>query len=251
MPSNLNWDLWLGPAAPRPYSHVYQPFTWRAWSDFGCGALGDMGEYGLDTIERALGLGVPDRVYASTSERFPASFPVSSAVHFHFPTSSKRPSVDLNWFDGGLQPDRPTELDLAVPLRSEGVIYHGTKGKLLTAFMGQNAHLLEPNGTLTELYADDPKGGFPYFEKQPELGPGAVSASSEHYLDWVRACRGGPPARGNYMFEQPIVEALMLGVIAQQTQEMLVWDSANMRFTQGSAAATALLRPPMRAPFQV
>ncbi len=37
------WDLWLGPAPERPFNHAYLPFVWRGWSDFGCGALGDMG----------------------------------------------------------------------------------------------------------------------------------------------------------------------------------------------------------------
>ncbi len=251
VPASLNWEMWLGPAALRSYSHVYQPFRWRAWYDFGCGALGDMGEYGFDTIHRAVGLGVPDRISASTSELFPACFPVASAVHFHFAATGKRPAVELNWFDGGVQPERPPELAASVPMLSEGVIYHGKQGKLLTQYMGQNAHLLLPDGTLTELYPPEPKGGFPYFEKQSELVYGAAGASSEHYLDWVRACRAGPPARGNYAFEAAIVETLMLGVIAQRTQEVLLWDAAGMRFTQGSERATGLLRPAMRAPFEV
>ena len=250
VPASLNWDRWLGPAAMRPYNHVYQPFTWRAWYDFGCGALGDMGEYGLDTIHRAVGLGVPERVDASTSELFPESFPVASAVHFQFAATAKRPAVELNWYDGGMQPKRPRELAATVPMLAEGAMYRGATGTLMTEFMGQNAHLLLPNGTRTELYAGEPKGGYPYFEKQPELGVGAVTASAEHYLDWVRACQGGAPARANYAFEEPIVETLMLGVIAQRTHEALVWDAAEMRFTQGSSRATELLRSPVRAGFE-
>lgn len=251
VPAFLNWEMWLGPASLRPYNHVYQPFRWRAWYDFGCGALGDMGEYGLDTIHRAIGLGVPDRISASTSELFPASFPVASAVHFHFAATSKRPALELNWFDGGVQPQRPEELPPTVPMLSEGVIYHGKTGKLMTEFMGQNAHLLLPDGTRKELYPPDPKGGLPYFENHPELGSGAAGAVAEHYLEWVHACRGGAPARANYAFEEPIVETLMLGVIAQRTHEALVWDTAGMRFAQGSPAATAMLKPAMRAPFAV
>jgi hypothetical protein len=43
VPDGLDWDLWLGPALERPYNHVYAPFVWRGWVDFGCGSLGDMG----------------------------------------------------------------------------------------------------------------------------------------------------------------------------------------------------------------
>lgn len=252
VPPSLNWNLWLGPAALRPYSHVYQPFTWRAWYDFGCGALGDMGEYGLDTIYRAIGpLGVPERISASSSELFPASFPVCSNVHFHYSSTEHRPALDLNWFDGGMQPQRPAELSMSVPMLDEGVIYHGEKGKLLTEFMGQNPRLLQPNGTLTEPDPGKSSGDQLYLASRPDFGKGAVGASAEHYLDWVRGCQGGPAPRTSYEFEQPIVETLLLGVIAQRTHEALRWNQAEMRFAQGSAKATSLLRPSMRSPFEL
>ncbi len=251
VPEYLNWDLWLGPATARPYSHVYQPFVWRAWYDFGCGALGDMGEYGFDTIYRALGLGVPEQISASSSELFPDCFPVASTVQFRYAATGGKPAVEMNWYDGGMRPERPAELAADVPMLSEGVIYHGDKGKLLTEYMGQNARVLKPDGTLTELYPKESSGDTPYQTARPELGPGAAGAVVEHYLDWVRACQGGPAPRTSYAFEEPIVETLMLGVIAQRTHEVLRWDRAAMRFTQGSDRAAALVRPPMRAPFAV
>ena len=134
---------------------------------------------------------------------------------------------------------------------SEGVIYHGETGKVLTEYMGQNARVLKPDGTMTELYPKEASGDTPYQTARPELGPGAAGALTEHYLDWVRACQGGPAPRTGYAFEQPIVETLMLGVIAQRTHEMLRWDTAGLRFTQGSERAQALVKPAMRAPFAV
>lgn len=38
-PATLNWQLWLGPAANRPYQPDYAPFKWRGFWDFGTGAL--------------------------------------------------------------------------------------------------------------------------------------------------------------------------------------------------------------------
>ena len=35
VPGSLSWDLWLGPAAERPYNPAYVPFRWRGWWDFG------------------------------------------------------------------------------------------------------------------------------------------------------------------------------------------------------------------------
>ena len=247
----LNWDLWLGPAKERPFNRAYLPFVWRAWYDFGCGALGDMGEYGMDTITRAVGLGVPDRIDVSTTEHFELSYPVASTVHFHFPATEKRPELMLNWFDGGIRPERPAEMPAGVPLTDdgEGVIYTGEKGKLLTGFMGANARLLRPDGKLSALYPPPSKATVPFAAARPELGESASGADAEHYLEWVNACHGGAAARANYEFESHIVETLMLGCIAQRTQESLAWDSAAQRFTRGSAEATALIKPPYRAPF--
>ena len=42
VPHTLDWNLWLGPAAARPYHSSYAPKQWRGFYDFGCGALGDM-----------------------------------------------------------------------------------------------------------------------------------------------------------------------------------------------------------------
>jgi predicted dehydrogenase len=84
IPEGFNWDMWLGPAPSRPFSRRYLPFVWRAWYDFGCGALGDMGEYGFDTIYRAVGLPAADSIEASTTELFPDCYPVASSIHFGF-----------------------------------------------------------------------------------------------------------------------------------------------------------------------
>ncbi len=251
IPDGLNWDMWLGPAAKRPFNKIYQPFIWRAWYDFGCGALGDMGEYGFDTIMRALELGVPDRIECSTTERFSESYPVASVVHFRYPKRDTRGEVMLNWYDGGIQPPPPAELPLDEPMSvdDEGVIYTGAKGKLLTAFMGQQARLLTPDGTITAAVPPAAKTEDPYEPSRPEWGGSATSADSGHYLEWVSACRGGKPALANYAYERPIVEGLMLGCISVRTGETIEWDAANARMTRGSALASSLLKPAYRAPF--
>ena len=254
IPEGFNWDLWLGPAAARPYNHEYLPFVWRAWYDFGCGALGDMGEYGFDTIMRALNLGIPDVIDASSTQHFPESYPVASAVRFRYPKTDQRGEVLLNWFDGGIRPGRPRELplDASLSVDNEGVLYTGETGKLLTAFMGQSARLLTPDGKLSDAVPLVPKGHQePFIVGRPELGVSATAADAEHYLEWVRACHGGPPSRANYSFERPIVEALMLGCIATRTRELLEWDSESAQFTRGSTEATALLKPEFRQPWSI
>src|SRR5579863_10717206 len=74
VPATLDWDLWLGIAESRPYTsggkgyptkfggNFYQPFNWRGFYDFGCGALGDMACHILGAPNLALQLGAPSSV---------------------------------------------------------------------------------------------------------------------------------------------------------------------------------------------
>jgi hypothetical protein len=251
IPAGLNWNAWLGPAPSRPYNHVYLPFVWRAWYDYGCGAIGDMGEYGLDTIVRSLELGPADRVEASSTELFPDCYPVASRLNYRFPSAVGKSTVDLHWYDGGIKPERPAELDIDIPMSvdNEGVLYTGEHGKLLTGFMAQEPRVLSPNGNLTPVAAPAPRVEQPFQVSRPELGGSASSAEVSHYSEWIRACHGGPPASANYEFEGPIAESLMLGNIAIRTQEALEWDTTSFHFKRGSQMAQALLMPPYRAPW--
>jgi predicted dehydrogenase len=253
IPAGLNWNMWLGPAPYRPYNHAYLPFVWRAWYDFGCGALGDMGEYGFDTLTRAVGLGTVSRIQASTTDRFPDCYPVASAVHMDFDATTLRPALRVNWFDGGIEPARPDELPAKEALGEdgEGVIYHGDHGKLLTAFMGQNPRLLSPSGQVEVPYpkpaSNTPPIQQPFSSAAAELGGSASGADAAHYLEWIDACRGGPAARASYAFEAPIVESLLLGCIAVRTHEQLVWSAQEFSLGGNSAQASALLKPEYRA----
>jgi predicted dehydrogenase len=252
IPAGFNWDMWLGPAPFRPYNHVYLPFVWRAWYDYGCGAIGDMGEYGFDTIVRALELGPADQVYASSTELFPDCYPVASTLHYRFPARAGKPAVDLHWYDGGIKPARPPELapDADMSVAREGIMYSGERGRLLTGYMAETPRVLSADGNLTAPLPPLGRANAPFDPTRPELGASAVAAEPAHYLEWIHACHGGPPATTNYAFERPIVESLMLGNIAIRTQELLEWDTAAFRLSRGSDRASALLRPHYREPWQ-
>jgi len=251
VPDGLNWDLWLGPAPSRPFNRAYLPFVWRAWYDFGCGALGDMGEYGLDTISRAVGLQAADRIEASTTDRFPECYPIASSIHFHFAQTASRPELTMNWFDGGLEPARPKGLPNDAPMGTggEGVIYTGDHGRVMTAYMGENPRVIAADGKVTLPYGAPVTTDAPFRADRPEWGGSASGADTAHFLEWVEACHGGPAARASYAYEAPIVETLLLGCIAVRTHEVLDWDAENFRFAEGSQQATALLKPAYRSPY--
>src|SRR5512136_1807368 len=111
VPDTLDWDLWLGPAPWRPYHPVYVPFKWRGWWDFGSGGLGDMGIHNLAPVFSALKLGAPESVHASSTPVFKETAPLACIVHYQFPARGDMPAVRLHWYDGGIVPPRPPELE--------------------------------------------------------------------------------------------------------------------------------------------
>jgi predicted dehydrogenase len=100
VPDHLDWNLWLGPAADRPYHSAYHPFAWRGYWDFGTGALGDMGCHIIDTPFYILDLGYPTEAEASVGQVFsqnwspdynPESCPPSTKIHIQFPARGEKP----------------------------------------------------------------------------------------------------------------------------------------------------------------
>ena len=78
VPPTLNWDLWVGPSKYRPYHPDYMPFNWRAWWDFGEGALGDMGCHLMDYPFWALKLISPISVEGYSSPVYEETAPQAS-----------------------------------------------------------------------------------------------------------------------------------------------------------------------------
>ena len=219
VPSTLDWEMWLGPAPSRPYNPAYLPFKWRGWWDFGTGALGDIGCHSLDSVFRALKLGAPISVEASSSRVNEETYPLASMVTYEFAARENMPPVTLTWYDGGLRPPRPAEMDEGMSMGTNGKLIVGDKGKIVTQGM---RHALIPE-SLRKAYGDPPK-------KLPR--------SIGHYKEFIEACKGGPKPGSNFEFAGALTEAVLLGNVALRvqlreklTKEKLLWDSANLRVT--------------------
>jgi predicted dehydrogenase len=234
VPEGLDWDLWLGPAPMRQFHSAYMPFVWRGWTDFGCGALGDMGCYSLDSIYRALKLNAPIAAEASSSDRHPETFPKASIVHLDFGARDDLPPVKLTWYDGGLKPERPPEMGPTRRLPGEGTLFLGTEGTLLCDF----------NGGAMELLPKPGRGGIAEPPKTLPRSPG-------NEREWLDAIRDSNARTGaNFEFEAKVTEALHLGNLAVRSGERLGWDSASMKL-EGSEAAQAMARPEYRKGWEV
>ena len=226
VPEGLDWDLWLGPTPERPFNHAYLPFVWRGWQDFGCGALGDMGCYSFDTIWRVLKLEAPSSVESSSSGRYDHSYPQASIVHWNFPARADMPSVRLTWFDGGLMPPRPEELEPSQKLEDEGLLFIGDRGSILCGFNGAKPRLIHDSKSKV-------------FQEPPKTLPRSIG----HEREWIEAAKGAKVKPGaSFEFSSVVTEALQLGNLSLRTGERLIWDPAGMRVANAPAAQSLIRR---------
>lgn len=239
VPEKIDWDLWLGPAPYRPYHPAYMPWVWRGWWDFGTGALGDMGCHVLDVMFTALKLTYPKGIEAYTpkiyarrdvlKETLKETAPVASIVYYQFPAREKMPPLELVWYDGGMMPPRPKELESGRKLSDNGLIFYGDKGTILTDIYGDGARIIPE--TKMKAY------------KLPK--PSLPRITTSHEENWIMACKGGEPACANFDYSGPLTESVVLGNIAIRVGEKIEWDAENMQVTNVEAA-NQYINPPCR-----
>lgn len=229
VPKTLDWDRWLGPVAFRPYHPAYHPMKWRAWQDFGTGALGDMGCHILDPAFWALELGPPETVEATSTHYEPAvaseTFPRASIVRYTFPARGARPPVKLTWTDGRLLPPIPSELEPGRRLPGSGALLIGDKG-----IIGHGSHGADGVRLLPETRMKD-------YKRPPQT---LRRVKGTHEGDWIRAIKEGPggvPPKSPFEYGGALTEMVLLGVLAVRMKDQrLVWDSKNLRFTNNDKA---------------
>lgn len=243
VPATMNWDLWIGPASMRPYHPAYHPCCWRAWVDFGTGWMCDRGCHTFDPIVWALQLGAPTSVDAATLGQTDETHCVAGVMTFHFPArevavgpsmpgaagaltgdKAKRvtlPPVKVTWYDG-LRAPRPVELEEGRKQADGdgGVIFHGSKGKLMCGTYGNSPRLI-PESRMRDY-------------KRPE--PTLPRVPDSHEMDWVRACKAGQPAGAHFDYSGPLTEICLLGNIAKRVGGRIEWDAENMKVTTPNEA---------------
>jgi len=233
VPPTLDWNVWLGPSPWRPYHPAYHPFAWRGWYDFGTGTIGDMGAHLIDQPFWALGLTAPSEVQACSTELTKETYPRSCILRFLFPATGDRPEVRLSWFDSGLMPPRPEELEPGRKMGdwNGGVIYCGTKGKLMHGTYAENPRLI-PETRMQEY-------------KRPAK---TIPRSPGIHEEWIAAIKTGKKSTTDFSYSGALTETMLLGNAALRAageNVVLRWDSAAMRFTN-SETANQYLRMPYR-----
>jgi hypothetical protein len=271
VPENLDWDLWLGPAAHRPYKKdVYHSFNWRGWYDFGTGALGDMACHTVNMPFRALKLGFPSVIELEVASRiYPETFPLTSRIRFEFPEREGLPPLKFWWYDGNpnaahalykksdfVTPLRPTGditkeiISQRGELPSSGCLVVGEKGKL---FAGDDY------GARFQVMLGDEKE-YSNSDKHeaciavPQSIPRVNNRDTDLAMkqEWFDMMKGTATAYSNFDVAAYLTETILLGCVALRSGvgHKLEWDGPNMRATN-DPNAEKYVRPQRRKGWEV
>jgi len=239
------WDCWCGPCPDHGYSPSYHRFAWRGWTDYGCGAIGDMAVHNADPAFWAFELGLPVKVKGDTFGTGPVTvaYPKKSRIEMTFAPNKWIPNgITLVWTDGGVKPDPAKIEGLAAFANKQaegkpgvpgnGLIVVGTKATSIA-----NSHASRPEfirGASADL--------------ETALKEGDKLAGYSHYREFVEAVQANDPARcgSKLSYAAPLTEALLIGCVALRFPgEELIFDPVTKQFTN-KPEANAFLKAPKR-----
>lgn len=266
VPETLNWNLWLGTSAERPYKEgVYHPGNWRKLVDYGCGTLGDMGVHIFDTPYNALELGVPRTIKNECREPNGFGFPEKNIVTYEFPgTKHTAESLKWIWYDGPGAPEMHEDLKLpnsvastgessnanqeaseenkisldagiaeAGQLPEQGAMFVGDKGRLLLP------HFMQLPQKIVDGEYVDISEEIAQVEQANNMGKPIRDYASEgpkHYHQFVDACLGEAECSAPFSYASRLTETILLGVIAGRfPNQTLHWDAQNAKFAEEEA----------------
>ncbi len=209
IPAGLNYDLWLGPVAYRPFDPAFFHFVWRYWWDFGGGHLADFCCHYLDVPYWALDLKYPETVQAWGKKTHDGDndMPDSMRVEYHFPARGDKPPVHLTWYQGAYRPEWAD-----VYGKKSWILFEGENGRLLLDYHSHKL-FLEPG-----LEARDV--------------PQSVPNSPGHHREWIDAIKNGGKSSSPFEYGGLLTEAGLLGNVSFRVgQKKLIWDAAAARAT--------------------
>lgn len=251
IPEGFDWELWLGAWPDRPYHPNYTHTTYRGWYDFGAGSIADMGIYSLWPLFTTLGVDAPPfavEAMGTTTKTIGehdemkdvpnnVAFPLSSVIRWKFDAPKTIDPFDLFWYDGGMRPPTPPELETDLKeFESEGMMFVGDKGKILGGFRCENPVII-PESRMIEVTG----------AKEITLSRPSINATDV----WIEAIREGKSSPGNFTSSWPILETAHLAAVALRAGRKIHYDHRKMRITNNDDANKYLSREECRPGWEV
>jgi predicted dehydrogenase len=240
VPNGFNWKLWLGPVPDRPYHPNYTHNVFRGWYDFGGGSIADMGHYSLFPLFVTLGIENPPisaEAYGTTTRTIEnqvsvavnnnVAFPYSCMIRFRFPKQKYLPAFNLFWYDGGIKPFIPDELEVDnKSIQGEGMMFVGDKGKIIGTFHGENPQII-------------PEKKMRSYAGEKEVRREDRSRRSN---TWANSIKKNIESPGSFLRAGCVTETINLGAVALRAGRKVDYDTKSMKITNFPQANKYLTR---------
>jgi len=228
VPPGMNWDFWLGPSPWRPFKkntyHLHCIMV-QNWLDFCNGMLAGQGAHTFNLPVRALKLDHPIRVEAEVLEPVKETYVSRGSFRFDFAARGDLAPVTVWWMDGEkYPPEEVTQGVVAISgkLPKMGCLFMGEKGELLTDGFGR--------GGVMRLKGEKNWRGVLDHEAAKPLPVTLARAPREnHMVEWLQACKGGPPTFTGFDVGAQAAAIYLPGSVSLRLGRPLDWDGVAMK----------------------
>ena len=230
VPQGFDWQRWLEPVPARPYHPDYAPVRWRAWWQFGSGTIGDFACHHLDPAFWALKLDQAPTftVEASSYGKTDETCPAVSLIYYDVPARAGMVPVRITWYEGGLMPPRPAELEEGRSLGDHGILFIGSKGAILGGGWGKSPRII-------------PESKMQAYKRPAKSLPRV----KRHHRDWLNGCLGKGQPSSHFDYSGPLSEFVLMGNVAIRTGKRLKLDWKDLKVTN-CPEANKLIKPQYR-----
>ena len=223
VPSEVDWELWLGVAPKQDYGDGIMPFNWRGLKNYGTASVGDMACHILDAPISGLELGLPTKIWGSSSGGNDYSFPQQMEVNAEFESPyGVDGKITISWCDGGLMPQNVDRFDQETVDRNKSTSYIiGEKETVMTG-----TYCDRPMLSNRELMKELKEAG--RFDNPTRYAESMYKGDPQK--EWVTACIAGEQPPSNFDYAAPFCEVALLLLAASYMPEPVEYDGKKMRF---------------------
>jgi predicted dehydrogenase len=208
-PEGVDYDMWLGPAAAKPFNANRFHHHWQSFQDFGIGELGNWGVHLLDVARWGLGVGLPERVSASGGNyvfQGELEMPDTMLATFAYPEHTITWEHRL-WSNHGVEG------------RGSGVAFHGEKGTLVVD-----------------------RSGWKVYDSKERLTSDASELANSHLRDFIDSIRTRQRPNADIEIGNASTTLCHLGNIAWRLGREVRFDEQSQSFVQDEDANALLTK---------
>ncbi|WP_289029089.1 Gfo/Idh/MocA family oxidoreductase [uncultured Algoriphagus sp.] len=235
IPSNLNFDMWLGSTPEIPYTEIgvhpqndYSRPGWLRHENYGAGMITGWGQHHFDSAAWGMDTELTGPRYIEAVAEFPRSGFWN--VHGDFMVKAEYDNGVMMFTSGGYP---------------NGIRYEGTEGWIWVSrgnYVASSSDPVSQNNNAKALDASDPK----ILTSQIGENEIRLTRSDEHHGNWLEAIQGNAELLSPVEIGHRACSVCLISHIAMKLGRKLAWDPVKEEFINDPEANTHLSRPQRR-----